>query len=70
MFFFFFFWLTGLNTTQTIQWVADATNAARGILGTNKIITHAPQPPYFGISLLPHMPPSSLLTNYILYRSQ
>lgn len=37
-----------LSTTQTVQWVADATNAARTILGSSAIITHAPQPPYFG----------------------
>jgi len=37
-----------LNTAACIQWVADATNAARKILGASAIITHAPQPPYFG----------------------
>jgi len=42
------FTIGSMNSAQTIQWVADATNAARSILGANKIITHAPQPPYFG----------------------
>jgi chitinase len=36
-----------MSAAQTIQWVADATNAARSILGNSKVITHAPQPPYF-----------------------
>jgi len=38
----------GLSVNQTIQWVADATNAARSVLGPSGLITHAPQPPYFG----------------------
>jgi len=38
----------GMSTSQTVQWIADATNAARNILGANAIITHAPQTPYFG----------------------
>jgi len=37
-----------MSTAQVVQWIADATNAARSILGTGAIITHAPQPPYFG----------------------
>jgi len=37
-----------LSTSASIQWVADATNAARNILGSSAVITHAPQPPYFG----------------------
>eukprot|EP01113_Clastostelium_recurvatum_P033052 TRINITY_DN432_c0_g1_i1.p1 TRINITY_DN432_c0_g1~~TRINITY_DN432_c0_g1_i1.p1 ORF type:complete len:333 (+),score=61.64 TRINITY_DN432_c0_g1_i1:149-1000(+) len=44
------FTAAGLSTNQTIKWVADATNAARQILGASGIITHAPQPPYFGNS--------------------
>jgi hypothetical protein len=36
-----------MSVAQTIQWVADATNEARAVLGSSKIITHAPQPPYF-----------------------
>jgi len=40
----------GMTTAQTVQWVADATNAARNILGTSAIITHAPQTPYFGVN--------------------
>eukprot|EP00026_Physarum_polycephalum_P008866 Phypoly_transcript_08969.p1 GENE.Phypoly_transcript_08969~~Phypoly_transcript_08969.p1 ORF type:complete len:432 (+),score=71.48 Phypoly_transcript_08969:109-1404(+) len=39
---------SGMSTAQTVQWVTDATNAARNILGPNAIITHAPQTPYFG----------------------
>jgi chitinase len=37
-----------LTTAQVVQWVCDATNGARTILGDSRIITHAPQPPYFG----------------------
>jgi len=37
-----------MNTAQTIQWVVDCTNSARSVLGGSAIITHAPQPPYFG----------------------
>eukprot|EP00026_Physarum_polycephalum_P014603 Phypoly_transcript_15140.p1 GENE.Phypoly_transcript_15140~~Phypoly_transcript_15140.p1 ORF type:complete len:161 (+),score=20.10 Phypoly_transcript_15140:410-892(+) len=37
-----------MSTSETIQWVVDATNAAREILGNERIICHAPQPPYFG----------------------
>jgi len=37
-----------MNTNQTITWVVDATNSARSILGSDAVITHAPQPPYFG----------------------
>lgn len=39
-----------LNTAQMVSWIADATNAARAILGSNAIIAHAPQSPYFGPS--------------------
>ena len=38
----------GMTTAETIQWVADATNAARNVLGSTALVTHAPQPPYFG----------------------
>jgi len=38
----------GLNFAATVQWVVDATNAARSVLGASGIITHAPQTPYFG----------------------
>eukprot|EP00026_Physarum_polycephalum_P008167 Phypoly_transcript_08245.p1 GENE.Phypoly_transcript_08245~~Phypoly_transcript_08245.p1 ORF type:complete len:366 (+),score=70.16 Phypoly_transcript_08245:359-1456(+) len=38
----------GMSTANTVKWVADATNAARAILGPNAVITHAPQSPYFG----------------------
>jgi len=42
------FTAAGMSTSATISWVADATNAARNILGPNGIISHAPQFPYFG----------------------
>jgi hypothetical protein len=29
-----------LTDVQTVQWIADATNAARSVLGNDKIITH------------------------------
>lgn len=37
-----------LNDAQTINWVANVTNAARNTLGPGGIISHAPQGPYFG----------------------
>jgi len=37
-----------LNANQTIEWVADITNACRNTLGSSLIVTHAPQAPYFG----------------------
>lgn len=37
-----------LSDTQTVDWVADATNAVRDIFGSGGIISHAPQGPYFG----------------------
>ena len=69
----FFLLPLGLSTTQMVQWVADATNGARGILGSSRIITHAPQPPYFGtLPLFPSLslpsPPSScLFSPFIVY---
>jgi len=36
------------NTADSINWVVTATNSARSVLGSGGIITHAPQPPYFG----------------------
>jgi len=39
-----------LDTAQMVQWIADATNNARSILGASAIISHAPQPPYFGVN--------------------
>jgi hypothetical protein len=33
---------------STLPWIIDATIAARRILGPDKIISHAPQAPYFG----------------------
>jgi len=39
---------SGLSPQQTIQWLADATNSARSVLGSNSLISHAPQAPYFG----------------------
>jgi chitinase len=37
-----------MSDTQTVDWVANATNAARSVLGSGGIISHAPQGPYFG----------------------
>jgi hypothetical protein len=39
---------TGKSASDTIQWLVDASNAARTLLGNDAIITHAPQAPYFG----------------------
>lgn len=41
--------ITSLTQTQLIQFMTDATNAAKTILGSNSLITHAPQSPYFNI---------------------
>jgi len=38
----------GLTPQQTIQWLVDASNSARSALGSGKLISHAPQAPYFG----------------------
>jgi chitinase len=40
---------TGMNKSQVIQFLTDATIAARNVLGSNATITHAPQSPYFNI---------------------
>jgi len=40
---------SGLDKSQTIQWLTDATNAARAILGADAIISNAPQSPYFNV---------------------
>jgi len=37
-----------LSDTQTVDWVANATNAVRQVFGSGGIISHAPQGPYFG----------------------
>lgn len=42
------FQYSSLNTEQTVQWLVDASNAARAILGDDGVISHAPQAPYFG----------------------
>jgi chitinase len=39
---------SGLSSAACIQWLIDATIAARTVLGPNAIISHAPQAPYFG----------------------
>jgi hypothetical protein len=39
---------TGKTSDETIQWLVDASNTVRKILGDDAIITHAPQAPYFG----------------------
>ena len=63
--------LSAMSTTQTVQWVVDATNAARSIIGTSKIITHAPQPPYFGMfsSTHPLFPSRSFLQLVLTIRA-
>jgi chitinase len=38
----------GLSDADTIQWLVDASNAARSVLGPDRWISHAPQAPYFG----------------------
>jgi hypothetical protein len=38
---------SGMTRVQTIQWLTDATFAARAVLGSSALITHAPQAPYF-----------------------
>jgi hypothetical protein len=40
---------SGLNKAQTIQWLTDATAAARELLGVERLITHAPQSPYWNV---------------------
>lgn len=37
-----------LDTNATVQWLVDASIAARTVLGPNGVISHAPQAPYFG----------------------
>jgi len=37
-----------LNSTQIRQWLIDASQTAKSIMGNDKIVTHAPQGPYFG----------------------
>eukprot|EP01087_Luapelamoeba_hula_P009078 TRINITY_DN231_c1_g1_i1.p1 TRINITY_DN231_c1_g1~~TRINITY_DN231_c1_g1_i1.p1 ORF type:complete len:321 (+),score=53.23 TRINITY_DN231_c1_g1_i1:182-1144(+) len=36
------------SAAATVQWLADASNGARSVLGNNRLISHAPQAPYFG----------------------
>jgi len=42
------FRISGKTAEQSIEWVVNATNAARKVLGDTGIIAHAPQAPYFG----------------------
>jgi len=35
------------NQPSYVTWIATATNSARNALGSGKLISHAPQPPYF-----------------------
>lgn len=42
------FTFAGMSHDAVLNWVVDATNTARTIMGTNAVICHAPQPPYFG----------------------
>jgi hypothetical protein len=42
--------LSGLNRSETIQWIYDANQAARSLLNEgNHIITHGPEAVYFGL---------------------
>eukprot|EP00475_Leptophrys_vorax_P012784 TRINITY_DN1915_c0_g1_i2.p1 TRINITY_DN1915_c0_g1~~TRINITY_DN1915_c0_g1_i2.p1 ORF type:complete len:269 (+),score=71.00 TRINITY_DN1915_c0_g1_i2:296-1102(+) len=34
--------------SDVAQWLISVTNSARSVLGSSKVITHAPQAPYFG----------------------
>lgn len=38
----------GKTDKEVVAWMATVTNAARAVLGSAAIITHAPQAPYFG----------------------
>lgn len=40
---------SGMTKEQSIAWLTDATYAARNVLGSGAIITHAPQSPYFNV---------------------
>jgi len=42
------FVINGMSHTATVSWITTATNEARSILGSSKIITHAPEAAYFG----------------------
>jgi len=42
------FTFDSMTANQVISWIVTASNAARSILGSSAIITHAPQAPYFG----------------------
>jgi len=37
-----------LTAQQTIQWLVDLSTAAKSVLGSSGIVSHAPQAPYFG----------------------
>jgi len=42
------FTVGGKNTEQTIDWFVEVTDSCRRALGSDGIISHAPQAPYFG----------------------
>jgi len=42
------FTVGGLSDDQTVQWIVDATSGAVSVFGSEGIISHAPQAPYFG----------------------
>ncbi len=40
---------SGMDKAATLDWMRDANSAARAALGAQRLITHAPQAPYFNI---------------------
>jgi hypothetical protein len=38
----------GMTGDQVVAWMVQATTAARAVLGSSGVISHAPQAPYFG----------------------
>ena len=37
-----------MTSANIVTWMSDATLAARSVLGPNRLLTHAPEAPYFG----------------------
>jgi chitinase len=40
---------SGMDKAATLAWMRDANSAARASLGSGRLITHAPQAPYFNV---------------------
>ena len=38
----------GLLSSQVMTWLTDVSVTARSLLGSGRLLTHAPQAPYFG----------------------